>query len=470
MTADRPETRWLVAALHRHAIAEARGSGHGGGSNAHIHLAAALAGHGREGAKTTPLLGIQGEVVIDQLEVAAIGEAQEHRQGEGAAARGDGLEIHPIAAEGAIHRKVGVPVGATHQAARADALLHRRLAATADGHQEAALGASDAGDGAKQKGETKKEGATTVDWRAGHGLRRRVGGKEPLATYPAGAAAKGIGLEKMQGVPSRAVPMTPNPLPGDPALGTLRLRPLFPLALGELQLAPDPLETAVLLQEILRMRGGATSNPTEGCAWTGDLHGQDQLHRHPAFAPLLERLAEAAARYVAAVGFDRARVALHLQRAWPVVSEEGQGIGRHHHPNAHLSGVYYLTGDGLGASGCLRMWAPRQDNELVPGLAVGHGGPIVATSAEARAWNAPWWDVAPRAGLLLLFPASVEHGVCDNGSAEERRVSIAMDFCLTAPARQGVDAATAEGGEETTGAAEYLAPHPGSWLEVAQRT
>ena len=253
--------------------------------------------------------------------------------------------------------------------------------------------------------------------------------------------------------PAQPVPPLPAPLP----LGSLSLQPLFPLALGQMQLAPDPLETAVLLQEIVRLRGAAQGNPQEGCAWTGDLHGHGQLQHLPAFAPLLARLAQAAATYVEALGFDRRQVALFLQRAWPVVSEEGQGIGRHHHPNAHLSAIYYLTGDGTGASGCLRLWPPRQVNELVPGLAVGHGGPITAGLPGAQAWNAPWWDVAPMAGLLLMFPASVDHGVLENTTAEERRVSIAMDFCLTAPA-QG----------EGAGEAEYLTPHPSSWCEVGE--
>jgi uncharacterized protein (TIGR02466 family) len=252
--------------------------------------------------------------------------------------------------------------------------------------------------------------------------------------------------------------LTPIP-PAQLPLGGLTLQPLFPLALGQVQLAPDPLDTAVLLQEILALRGAATGNSEEGCAWTGDLHGESCLHHHPAFAPLLQRLAEEAAAYVAALGFARSRMALHLQRAWPVVSEEGQVIGRHHHPNAHLSAIYYLTGDGNPASGCLRIWPPRQANELVPGLAVGHGGPISEGDPGAQLWNAPWWDVAPRAGLLVLFPASVDHSVLENETVEERRVSIALDFCLTAPARSGE---LIEGGAE----AEYLAPHPSTWLEV----
>ena len=77
---------------------------------------------------------------------------------------------------------------------------------------------------------------------------------------------------------------------GGLALGQLALEPLFPVALGRVQLAPDPLDTAFQLQAINELRGGASSNPDPGCAWTGDLNGAWQLHRHPAFAPLIASL------------------------------------------------------------------------------------------------------------------------------------------------------------------------------------
>ena len=82
--------------------------------------------------------------------------------------------------------------------------------------------------------------------------------------------------------------------------------------------------------------------------------------------------------YLESVGFDRSQVALHLQRCWPVLSDWDQLVGRHHHPNAHLSAVLYLTGDGSGEEGVLRVHAPHQSNELVPGLVAGHGGPIAS--------------------------------------------------------------------------------------------
>jgi len=234
-----------------------------------------------------------------------------------------------------------------------------------------------------------------------------------------------------------------------PAGSALAIEPLFPMALGRVQLAPDPLDTALMLQRVLALRGQDPSE--EGVAWTGDVRGAGELHHDPLFAPLIGQLAVHAGDYLAALGFDRRRVALHVQRSWPVISEAGDQVGRHHHPNAHLSAIYYLNGDGSGRGGCLRLFAPRQVNELVPGLALGQDGPIGATAAL----NRPWHDVAPRAGLLLLFPSSVDHAVLPNGDPEDTRFSLSIDFVLTAPAAESQPG-------------EYLAPHPGRWLAIGE--
>lgn len=242
-----------------------------------------------------------------------------------------------------------------------------------------------------------------------------------------------------------------------PHAAGLQLQALFPLALAQVQRHPDPLDLAIQLQAIRELQSDASSNPDPGCAWTGDLNGAWQLHRHPVFAPLMTELLAHAWDYLDAVGFASERVSLHLQRCWPVVSECGQVVGRHHHPNAHLSGVYYLNGDGSGRSGCLRFFPPRQPNELVPGLAVGHDGPIRQDWPQAQRWTAPWVDIAPRAGLLLLFPAGVDHAVLENEDPDDSRFSISFDLVLTAPA-------AAEGEPP-----EYLAPHPRDWQEVERR-
>ena len=226
---------------------------------------------------------------------------------------------------------------------------------------------------------------------------------------------------------------------------TLILHQLFPTVVATAQLALDPLELAGHLQTLLALRGDAVGNPSEGCAWTGDINGIWQLHRQPEFSPLVQRVSDQVSDYLVAVGFDCSQVAVHLQRCWPVLSDWDQQVGRHHHPNAHLSAVLYLTGDGSGEEGVLRVHAPLQSNELVPGLSAGHGGPITAP----HRFNSASWDLAPQVGLLVLFPASLDHSVLANGDPESLRCSISFDFVLTAPEHENPP--------------EYLAPHPSQW-------
>ena len=228
-------------------------------------------------------------------------------------------------------------------------------------------------------------------------------------------------------------------------MSAFQLHQLFPTAVATVQLSLDPLELAGYLQDLLVLRGAATGNPTDGCAWTGDINGVWQLHRQPGFLDLASLVTAQAWHYLDATGFDRQRIALHLQRCWPVISDWDQVVGRHHHPNAHLSAVLYLSGNGGGDDGVLRLHAPSRPNELVPGLAVGHGGPI----AEHNPLNQDHWDLAPQPGLLVFFPSQLQHCVLPNGDLESLRCSISFDFVLTAPA-QGAPP-------------EYLAPHPQHW-------
>lgn len=220
---------------------------------------------------------------------------------------------------------------------------------------------------------------------------------------------------------------------------------LFPTTVATEQLQLDPLELAAKLQTVLSLRGEAVGNPTEGCAWTGDIHGVWQLHRHPDFVDLAKQVSDCAWAYLERLGFDCRDLALHLQRCWPVVSDWDQGIGRHHHPNAHLSAVLYLAVSGTGEDGRLRLHAPSLLNELVPGLAVGHDGPFTAAAAERTLH----WDLTPQPGVLVLFPSRLEHSVTANADPDALRCSISFDFVLTS-------AAAAE-------PSEYLSPHPSQW-------
>lgn len=228
------------------------------------------------------------------------------------------------------------------------------------------------------------------------------------------------------------------------------LHALFPTVVATEQLRLDPLEIAAQLQTLMALRGDQCSNPDPGCAWTGDLNGVWQLHEHRDFRGLADQVVARVWDYLECTGFDCAQVDLHLQRCWPVLSEWGQVIGRHHHPNAHLSAVVYLTGGGTGDDGALCLHAPSQLNELVPGLAVGHGGPI----RDEHPGIQPQWLLAPEPGLLVLFPSRLDHSVLENADPDGLRVSVSFDFVLTARAAERPP--------------EYLSPHPHQWQRCSR--
>ena len=228
------------------------------------------------------------------------------------------------------------------------------------------------------------------------------------------------------------------------------LHALFPTVVATEQLRFDPLEVAGQLQTLMTLRGDRFSNPDPGCAWTGDLNGVWQLHEHPDFRGLADQVVARVWHYLECTGFDCAQVDLHLQRCWPVLSEWGQVIGRHHHPNAHLSAVAYLSGGGTGNDGALCLHAPSHLNELVPGLAVGHGGPL----RDDHPGIQPQWLLAPEPGLLVVFPSRLDHSVLENADPDGLRVSVSFDFVLTARAAERPP--------------EYLSPHPNHWQRCSR--
>ena len=225
----------------------------------------------------------------------------------------------------------------------------------------------------------------------------------------------------------------------------VEIHSLFPTVVATERMAMDPLTLARQLQTLLGLQGVAINNPDAGCAWTGDLHGVWQLHQHHDFQSLADEVIARVWMYLERTGFDLDQIALHLQRCWPVLSTAGQVVGRHHHPNAHVSAVVYLSGDGEGREGSLCLHAKHQLNELVPGLAVGFGGPI----QDHHPLNQRVWTFNPEPGLLVIFPSRLDHSVAENQDEESVRVSISFDFVLTAQASRGP--------------AEYVSPHPDQW-------
>jgi len=110
---------------------------------------------------------------------------------------------------------------------------------------------------------------------------------------------------------------------------------------------PDPLTTAAMMQDVLALRGSTLSNPDPGCAGPAISMVSGSCTAYLVLPGCANKL-KLRPGPTRSLGFKLEEIALFIQRSWPVVSEEGMVVGRHHHPNAHLSAVFYLNGDGSG--------------------------------------------------------------------------------------------------------------------------
>ena len=189
---------------------------------------------------------------------------------------------------------------------------------------------------------------------------------------------------------------------------TLTLHQLFPTVVATTKLAIDPLDLAGHLQTLLALRGESVGNPNEGCAWTGDINGVWQLHRHVEFAPLVHQVSAQAEHYLEAVGFDRSQVALHLQRCWPVLSDWDQLVGRHHHPNdAHHASEQQHGGDGRGHGLLFTLKVQRLTSMRATSSSKCRGAPAVWTvnpsvpEARCHGLMPTCWSSVPAARLSV---------------------------------------------------------------------
>jgi uncharacterized protein (TIGR02466 family) len=226
----------------------------------------------------------------------------------------------------------------------------------------------------------------------------------------------------------------------------------FPLAIYYEDLPDAAQHKQSLVEAVLQLEkdGHAPRNYPE-MAWTGDLHGVEQIHNDPRFAWIVNQVGHHAVLYLAELGLDLSWVELYIQRAWPVVSRHQQEVGSHCHNTANLSAVYYVSvpASGSDEAGCLTFFDDAHQNEVSPGLG-SENTDIMAT------WNYLNQDQAmylPTEGRLLLFPAKQRHAVSLNHT-EGLRISLSFDIVMTA--RPGASAGTYE----------FLTPPPCQWRRL----
>ena len=112
--------------------------------------------------------------------------------------------------------------------------------------------------------------------------------------------------------------------------------------------------------------------------------------------------------------------------SWANVNRSGHGNQFHTHPGALWSATYYVDDGGVAADPALggefEMQDPRGVAPVMYAPQLTFPGPDGAALGESQ-------RLTPRAGLVVVFPSWLSHGVCPYRGTRER-ISIAINFSL----------------------------------------
>jgi uncharacterized protein (TIGR02466 family) len=198
----------------------------------------------------------------------------------------------------------------------------------------------------------------------------------------------------------------------DPWIAASDVVPMFPTLVWKLQLARAihaPLDERIL-GALARMRADRPSLARgEGWQSPQGLHTREEFTE---LAACVLRAGAAVLRFLQ-ISYD----ALEITGSWATVLAPGASHRAHSHPNNFLSAVYYVrVQEGADR---INFHDPRAQTYVIR-------PPVTALTAE----NTDQVVVKVENGLLLLFPAYLQHSVDANESAAER-VSLSFNLMFS---------------------------------------
>jgi uncharacterized protein (TIGR02466 family) len=156
---------------------------------------------------------------------------------------------------------------------------------------------------------------------------------------------------------------------------------------------------------------GAGWDRTDGGGWTSPT---DLMNREP-FQPLVDLMAAAAegALHFLSYAYDN----FYISESWANLNHAGDIHPQHLHPNAVLSGVYYVS-------------APEKCGDIIFHDPRRQALVIHPKLKENTDYNSDRHALPPFEGLLAMFPSWLEHSVEANMSGSDR-LSISFNIMLT---------------------------------------
>jgi uncharacterized protein (TIGR02466 family) len=188
---------------------------------------------------------------------------------------------------------------------------------------------------------------------------------------------------------------------------------MFPTLVWKVQLEAQ-LRRAIdakALAAVMRMRAGLPPlAPGHGWQSIQTLHALEDFQD---LVSCVRRAVSGILRFLR-VGYDT----FEITACWATVLATGAAHRVHHHPNNYLSGVYYLrTHPGADT---INFHDPRSQTGIIR-------PPVVDLTGD----NTDQVVVRVQRGMLLLFPAYLQHSVDANASDAER-ISISFNIMFSA--------------------------------------
>jgi len=176
--------------------------------------------------------------------------------------------------------------------------------------------------------------------------------------------------------------------------------PLWQFTLPEAETLNAKLVTAIARERERDPKGMQISNVL---GW----HSQDDLHRREEFQEFINMVGKNLAVAVRELAWDLEAIVPKLNNCWAMANIPNSTTKAHHHPNSVLSGVYYVRAPQ--ESGNIFFFDPR------PGAQT-----LVPPCAKYNSLNSAQVTIVPRAGLMVIFPSWLWHGVGPNRTSEDR--------------------------------------------------
>jgi len=205
--------------------------------------------------------------------------------------------------------------------------------------------------------------------------------------------------------------------------GQVRLDQLFPTPIASMLMPEHERINAALEARILEREQAVES--TQHSNWGG---WQSEWDFPDWCGPEGQQVLGAAQKIATQMTVDRAgRPVPGLaweMNAWANVNRQGQGNEFHTHPGAFWSATYYVRDGGIGADPGLGGEFEMQDPR---GIAPAMLAPLLAFRSQGGLSVGVSETVSPRAGMLIMFPSWLSHGVRPY-LGDDIRISVALNL------------------------------------------